>query len=242
MASHLLKYAAVAKLLHIPWSDVTLTASENKKPIYQPPSPDAPTLDFNISHQAGLVALVADTGRDVKVGVDIVCVGERNEIKEIKEVGVRDWVKMYEDVFSDADLTSILNEAESSKADEVDTLRLFYTYWALKEAYLKMTGDALLAPWLREVEFRRVRAPLPRGSSEYYDLSNPDEAPGTPWGDTLHDVEVWRNGCKVQDTYLWVGAWETEYIIAVAVEGRADYAGPVFETVDVERNIRPLAK
>src|SRR5262249_33336031 len=40
-------------------------------------------------------------------------------------------------------------------------LRAFYALWCLREAYVKMTGEALLAPWLAELEFRRFRAPAP---------------------------------------------------------------------------------
>lgn len=40
-------------------------------------------------------------------------------------------------------------------------LRRFYAYWALKEAYIKMVGEGLLASWLKELEFLNVVAPPP---------------------------------------------------------------------------------
>lgn len=40
-------------------------------------------------------------------------------------------------------------------------LRRFYAYWALKEAYIKMVGEGLLADWLKELEFLDVVAPPP---------------------------------------------------------------------------------
>lgn len=40
-------------------------------------------------------------------------------------------------------------------------LRRFYAYWGLKEAYIKMVGEGLLASWLRELEFLDVHAPPP---------------------------------------------------------------------------------
>jgi len=43
-------------------------------------------------------------------------------------------------------------------------LRNFYAHWCLKEAYIKMTGEALLAPWLRDLEFRNVRPPAAASS------------------------------------------------------------------------------
>lgn len=39
-------------------------------------------------------------------------------------------------------------------------LRRFYAYWALKEAYIKMVGEGLLASWLKELEFLNVTAPV----------------------------------------------------------------------------------
>ncbi|KEF52136.1 uncharacterized protein A1O9_11762 [Exophiala aquamarina CBS 119918] len=39
-------------------------------------------------------------------------------------------------------------------------LRRFYAYWALKEAYIKMVGEGLLASWLKELEFLDVTAPV----------------------------------------------------------------------------------
>jgi len=45
-------------------------------------------------------------------------------------------------------------------------LRRFYAYWALKEAYIKMVGEGLLASWLKELEFLDVTAPAsPLGDS-----------------------------------------------------------------------------
>jgi 4'-phosphopantetheinyl transferase len=38
-------------------------------------------------------------------------------------------------------------------------LRRFYAYWSLKEAYIKMVGEGLLASWLKELEFLDVVAP-----------------------------------------------------------------------------------
>lgn len=38
-------------------------------------------------------------------------------------------------------------------------LRRFYASWCLREAYIKMTGEALLAPWLKELEISEVKAP-----------------------------------------------------------------------------------
>jgi len=38
-------------------------------------------------------------------------------------------------------------------------LRRFYAMWCLREAYVKMTGEALLAPWLKDLEISDAQAP-----------------------------------------------------------------------------------
>lgn len=153
------------------------------------------------------MALIACPGRpdQVRVGVDIACVHERDEYRAIEEDGFDTWVSAYADVFSPRELDDIkyrlpslkisssqiltaedlgsasrccrrnqtfsirvYNEKEDVVVVDVSSndiieakLRRFYTFWALKEAYVKMTGDALLADWLHQLEFRNVRAPRP---------------------------------------------------------------------------------
>ncbi|VUC20852.1 unnamed protein product, partial [Clonostachys rosea] len=44
-------------------------------------------------------------------------------------------------------------------------LRYFYTLWCLREAYVKMTGEALLAPWLGVLEMRSFAPPEEEGGN-----------------------------------------------------------------------------
>lgn len=59
-------------------------------------------------------------------------------------------------------------------------LRRFYTYWSLKEAYIKMVGEGLLASWLRELEFLDVVAPPPPLSHTLRPLSSNSSRPRSP--------------------------------------------------------------
>jgi 4'-phosphopantetheinyl transferase len=75
--------------------------------------------------------------------------------------------------WSDSDPSSTASSPRDSKGDNSSVfseheakmiklkLRRFYAYWGLKEAYIKMVGEGLLASWLRELEFLDVHAPPP---------------------------------------------------------------------------------
>jgi 4'-phosphopantetheinyl transferase len=107
LASALLKRLFVHKSLAIPWSEVRYGRkkdSKHGKPCALLPLPlhgPAP-IEFNVSHQAGLVALVGckTSDLDAELGVDIVCVNERNESKMIQEEGFEAWIDMYAEIFS----------------------------------------------------------------------------------------------------------------------------------------------
>ena len=311
LASQLLKYHAIALTTGLPWSAITISADAiTHKPCYIPlPDDTAPTiqLDFNVSHQAGIVTLIASYSHQSrpirKVGIDIVCVHERDETQRIDEEGFDSWASTYADVFSAKEMESIkhvlpmatlmtlskgvpLSAAENeeiSKCGQRNTtlrlrsgqvvvdsndiieakLRRFYTFWALKEAYVKMTGEALLAPWLRELEFRAVRTPLPpaphTGASITRKSGEDNDEMG--WGqEVIRDVQVWYQDRKLEDVSLELQAFGQDFIIASAVstmkelqsdDDDDDHAEepahvlskglPPFEMLHVERDILPAA-
>ena len=112
-------------------------------------------------------------------------------------------------------------------------LRRFYTFWTLKEAYVKMTGEALLAGWLRELEFRDVRAP---GVAEEGN-----------WGQVERDVQVWFRGRRMEGLRVEVVGFGKEYIIAMVVRGLNDdgqgaLLGRGMREVDIERDVGPCAE
>ena len=88
-------------------------------------------------------------------------------------------------------------------------LRAFYALWALREAYVKLTGEALLAEWLRELEFRDCGPPRPTAAWEV----PADEAAG----ELLRPTEVWFKGRRVEDVKVCLGSVGPGFMIATAV-------------------------
>lgn len=274
LGSALLKRLFIAKTLGIPWQDIRFGRKRDPKhgkpcALLQDGTP-AP-IEFNVSHQAGLVAIVgcrtevAGDKSDVELGVDIVCVNERNEYRLIDQDGFDGFVDVYQEIYSeeelwdmkynvdpfplldgtvvtqemvgrddrccrrDQTLTASLPSGEKRRFSSellIDAkLRRFYTYWCYKEAYIKMDGEALLATWIKELEFRNVRAPksgvVARCSTH-----------GT-WGESVNDVEVWFRRDKLDNIRMEIQAFEENFMISVAA--KSDKALP-----DVLTNFRGL--
>lgn len=182
-----------------------------------------------------------------RIGIDITCVNERRKpMKTMKDF--TEFVSIFSEVFSSKEMATMQNPistlrrarelglAASFPSDDDATviefgLRLFYSYWALKEAYLKMTGDALLAEWVRHLEFANVIPPAPVDpliASKPYGLStNSEPIPQSPhnWGMPYTDVEVSRDGELIEDVRLQLQAFESDYIVATA--GRGCPVGPI---------------
>ena len=114
LASALLKRLFVHKTLNIPWSQICFGRKRDAKhgkpcALNVPPHHGPAPLEFNVSHQAGLVALVGakKAELDVELGVDIVCVNERNDYRVIDEEGFDGFVDMYAEIFSSEELFDI---------------------------------------------------------------------------------------------------------------------------------------
>ena len=111
-------------------------------------------------------------------------------------------------------------------------LRRFYTFWCFKEAYIKLDGEALLAQWIPQLEFKHVRAPRPGTPARC-------STHGT-WGERYSDAEVWFSmkgeekgpagirGLKkgesrrLEDTRVEIQAFEEDFMIGVAARERRD--------------------
>ncbi|KAF2015585.1 4'-phosphopantetheinyl transferase [Aaosphaeria arxii CBS 175.79] len=271
LASALLKRLFVSKTLGTAWKDIRFGRKRDPKhgkPCALLPDGITPApVEFNISHQAGLVALIGcklepedvypitmkeKIPESVDVGVDIVCVNERNDYRMIDEEGVDGWVDMYAEIFSqqesfdmkynidptgfplldgtivtpgmlgrydrccrrDQQLSVTLASGEQRKFSSdllVDAkLRRFYTYWCFKEAYIKLDGEALLANWIKELEFRNVRSPRPGVPARCSTLGS--------WGETVGDTEVWLKGKRLSDVRMEIQAFEENFMVGVAVK------------------------
>lgn len=103
-------------------------------------------------------------------------------------------------------------------------LRRFYTYWALKEAYIKMTGEALLAPWLRQLEFADVVAPDPGPTAPQPTVgttsSGHSNAARASFGVPYTDTKILLHGQEMHDVRIEVVGLGEEYLFATAARGR----------------------
>lgn len=217
LASHLLKHLVIAKYCNVSWSDAKISRTTNGKPCYIPSVNEGNernhvTFDFNVSHQAGIVSLIAAVGfkGHIDTGTDVVCMNEREDrdVEYVQKSGFFDWVDMHGEVFAESEINfmklgsiglsdlgfegellgsgedalsrcqwrdrSVVLKVQSGDREEniqVDTnrvidvkMRRFYAMWCLRETYVKMTGDALLAPWLKQLQISGVQVPAARES------------------------------------------------------------------------------
>ncbi|KAI9711542.1 MAG: hypothetical protein M1820_002106 [Bogoriella megaspora] len=279
LGSALLKRLFISKTLGVPWSEIQFTRRGNPKhgkPCFQSKDDPDVVVEFNVSHQAGLVALVGAVGGDIELGVDIVCVHERDDYRTIDKEGFESWIDIYEDVFStedrydmkyNVDRVVLLNGTEISghdlgrsdrcctrgrelftqPTDQSDPiqfnsdllidakLRRFYTFWAYKEAYIKLSGEALMASWLPKVEFRNVRSPRPGVVARC-------STHGT-WGEKLNDIEVLSHGETQRDVQMEIQAFEENYMISAALRTSRQPPPkiPSFESVHIESELSQFA-
>ncbi|KAJ4420196.1 hypothetical protein N0V85_000681 [Neurospora sp. IMI 360204] len=244
LASALLKRYAIARLAGVSWSSTTpgFTRDERTtKPIWRDPLTGAQPVSFNVSHQAGIVALVAAAdypvpGRAeaVQVGVDVVCTSERRDRDQelIRKEGWGSFVDMHADVFAVGE-TSYLkyqvlsavpglvprdNQGGPPTPEQVadGKLRAFYALWALREAYVKLTGEALLAEWLGELEFRPTPA---------WDMPAVETKEGEEEGEdaqVLRKFEIRFRGKKVEDVNMCLRSMGPDYMVATAIRTPED--------------------
>jgi 4'-phosphopantetheinyl transferase len=118
LASALLKRAYIAKCTHLPWSAIAFSRRPDPrfgKPCWAPPTSSVPwpTIDFNISHQKGLVLLVGtchygssthEHAAAAEISVDIVSPGERNDLAVIAGSEFASFVSAFDQVFGDDEL------------------------------------------------------------------------------------------------------------------------------------------
>ncbi|KAF1984511.1 4'-phosphopantetheinyl transferase [Aulographum hederae CBS 113979] len=279
LASALLKRLFIAKTTGTPWKDIRFGRKGDPvhgKPCFAPLDGSPSPIEFNISHQAGLVALVGAATPDIEVGVDIVCVNERDEYRTIDKEGLDGFVEMYEDVFSqeelwdmkyNVDTVTLLDGTELTSQDLgrhdrcvasdrqislalpngervsfvsdqiIDAkLRRFYSFYCYKEAYIKLDGEALLAKWIRELEFKHVRAPKPGTVARCSTI-------GT-WGEKVNDVEVWLKNKKLDDMVMQLQSFEENFMIGVAAKSakaEIKLEIPHFRSLHLEHDVMEFA-
>ncbi|MCJ1486266.1 hypothetical protein MMC06_006443 [Schaereria dolodes] len=258
LGSNLLKRLAVVRTLGIQWNDVQFSHDENGKPVVakaaleKNEAGNMTVFEFNVSHHGALVALVGWHGHELNpkyqrrhVGIDIVKVDWKKDRIGVKRAGGwEEWVKVFEEAFNASEVLSIVNSIPDDSGDEetvgIERLRLFYAHWCLREAYIKMTGEALLAPWLKELEFKNVMIPRP---CHELDL---DRAM-LQWGAVVENFEIWLKGSRVQNVKMELQAFGQDYMIATAVsdagmpddgwDGKGGKHFPEFQEISIEHDI-----
>ncbi|KAF4448462.1 hypothetical protein F53441_8130 [Fusarium austroafricanum] len=219
LASALLKRYVISRFCRVSWFQARTTRDARTKPVFILPSGDEPLI-FNVSHQAGLAVLLAvhDPPKGLAVGVDVVCPSERRDrdLTSLAEEGWASFVDIHADVFGTGEVSALKRMNPSASIPERDrALRYFYALWCLREAYVKMTGDALLASWLKDLEMRAFAPPE--------DMRNPQE--------------VWLSGEKVQGVDVRLMPLLDDYMVSTAV--RTGHNGDSikigeFQTLDME--------
>lgn len=236
LGSNLLKHRAIANICQVPWSEAVISEGANKKPCYKTLAPSSKSIEFNVSHHGSLVALVGCSGQSVKVGVDIVKMNWEKDYTTVMKDGFEAWANVYEMVFSDREIKDIAEFVPPTRGTQQDDIRAklrhFYAHWCLKEAYVKMTGEALLASWLKDLEFRNVQVPL--AASQMH----ANGQIGDNWGQTCGVVEIWFHGKRVTDVKLEIQAFGEDYMIATACSS-VEMGLSVFKELDVEREVYP---
>ncbi|AEO65630.1 uncharacterized protein THITE_2112781 [Thermothielavioides terrestris NRRL 8126] len=339
LASALLKQYAVAKLARDPpvaWSQFLVTPSgftrnARTKPVYIDPATGRQPVSFNVSHQAGIVAIIAVVNphrprpqdpptttatndnnntatagnradaqaqdQEIQVGVDVVCTSERrardHAILAAGDDGWADFLDIHKDVFAPGEVRYLHSRvlaavpglvAQAARAHaHLDTaaaaeagaaagagagagpplrgvlaggpptpeqtmdakLRAFYALWALREAYVKLTGDALMAPWLHELEFVDFRPPWPAAAplgaaaaaaAAAREGQGQGQESGGPGGEeeeepevepeVVRSTEIRFRGRKVEDVNMCLRSMGPDYMVATAVRtpGRPEEA------------------
>ena len=290
LASHLLKHLVITKCCDVPWSKSTISRNQYGKPCFVSTGTESgpARIDFNVSHQAGIVSLIAVLALNskVQVGTDIVCANERivQDYGHIDKKGFFDWVDIHGEVFAESEThhmklspvpldprgppvkvggygrdvisrcqwrnetmyVGVLDahglEAKlqvSSNAIIDLKLRRFYAMWCLREAYVKMTGEALLAPWLQELEISNVEGPAAKEG-----VQNPESLEE---GEIFTNLRIHFMGRLVTNVKMQLTAMGTNFMIAGSVmvpvgEDPSSLQMGKWEQLDLERDILAVAE
>ena len=229
LASYILKRRAISLACHVPWSQALLSEDVNRRPCFEPPENSGVNVDFNVSHHGTLVVLVGCTEPQVRVGIDVVQISWARDVPLVLKDGFDKWISTYKDVFSLQEIDEMINYPKNSGSSQEDhakgMVRNFYAHWCLKEAYIKMQGEALLASWLQEVEFRNVALP----SSNSATTNAVDQR---CWSGPSMSIDVWLRGHQLRDVSMELQSLGKDYFIATAISRRTALL-PEFEIQEI---------
>lgn len=118
-------------------------------------------------------------------------------------------------------------------------LRRFYAMWCLREAYVKMTGEALLAPWLKQLEISDVEAPAAAAAADHV-----VEGALEP-GEIVRDFQIYFKGKAVTDVRMELVAIGKHYMVGSSVqiaEGETGVSMGRWQMLDLEADILSVAE
>ena len=238
-------------------------------------------MEFNVSHQAGIVSLIAVVGkRGVNVGTDVVCVNERilNDYRHIDKDGFFEWVDIHSDVFAPSEVSFMklgemdglgIEGTERLEGFDLDALsrcqwrnqvlelrkgeekvkvnsnmaieakvRRFYAMWCLREAYVKMTGEALLAPWLKELEISDVKVPAAKKDARPDSLEE---------GEVIKSFRIYFKEKLVTNVRMELTALGKDFMVGGAISTGSGVDGSDLELgswkeLDIEKDVFAFAK
>ncbi|KAH7316479.1 hypothetical protein B0I35DRAFT_479320 [Stachybotrys elegans] len=197
LVSILLKRYVISRFCEgVAWDEAKAVPDARTKPVFIMPDGSEPLL-FNLTHQAGLVVLLAvhRPTPGLAVGVDLVCQPERRErdLRTITGQGWAHYVDMHDGMLSPGEMRAL----KALPFPDTDRrLAYFYSIWCLREAYVKMTGEALLAKWLRDLDMRGFAPPQEQAGKQ---------------------LEIFLHGEKVQGVDMKLEPYLDEYMIGTAV-------------------------
>ncbi|MDR2337216.1 MAG: 4'-phosphopantetheinyl transferase superfamily protein [Deltaproteobacteria bacterium] len=129
----------LAKYYHCQPQDLILNKTPNGKPFVLEPNPQPCPCYFNLSHSGDYLALAVN---QQPIGIDLEYMKDRNFLALAKNYFHLSEIESLQQV-------SLLKRTNQNNQE---LKKLFYTYWTLKEAFIKCQGSTLAA-LLRELEF-----------------------------------------------------------------------------------------
>lgn len=109
--------------------------------------------------------------------------------------------------------------------------------WCLREAYVKMTGEALVAPWLKELGISDVLAPDA--------ASTIHETTSLATGQVATDFNISFKGKKVTDVKMELSALGHAYMVAASVtvpNGSSNLVMGSWQELNLENDIFAVAE
>jgi 4'-phosphopantetheinyl transferase len=161
--------------------------------------------------------VVGYTGGKIEVGVDVVsCQERRNRDRQtVLSEGWDAFVDVYDSVFSPGDVAALKAHGRPHMRIDLDNkLRSFYAHWCAKEAYVKMTGEALLADWIQMLEFRGLKPPRPVSENATGDMEF-GERVGNLMGS--YRFEVFREEGKDEEVRMEIQSLGGGYMLGTSV-------------------------